>query len=282
MRGPSGGLPWALRIPASCTTGPSPGRPLPRAQNGHPQQVVPQQVGGPSLSLARCVSAGTQAGLCGALCSLWEHPQGQGPKRLPLQSAPAPSHACGHNCNFPPQEAGRLHPGGRGWWVRGEGFPSRAKGLQGAGRHLLFRHPGRMVVAPGPLLCGTSQACQSRDAQLGRTGRGRWQPQLDLFSAVPPPVNLCHPRDASDQIWGFLHAVIGSQEVLTGLGRRLPRDTGGKWLSHDLGAWARDESWFPILTSVLLASLPGPGRAKGHSEGAWSRLWLLSPLLLIN
>ena len=73
-----------------------------------------------------------------------------------------------------------------------------------------------------------------------------------LLCSTPPPANLCHPRDASDQIWGFLHTVIGSQEVLTGLGRRLPRDMGRKWLLHDSGAWARDESWFPTLTSPLL------------------------------
>ena len=57
---------------------------------------------------------------------------------------------------------------------------------------------------------------------------------------------------------------------------------GRKWLLHDSGAWARDESWFPTLTSPLLAPLPGPGRVKGHAEGAWSWPWLLSLLLLIN
>lgn len=114
------------------------------------------------------------------------------------------------------------------------------------------------------------------------TGEGQMAAAVGPLLCSAPPVNLCHPRDASDQIWGFLHTVIGSQEVLTGLGRRLPRDTGGKWLSHNSGAWARDESWFPILTSLLLAPLPGPGTVKGHAEGAWSRPWLLSPLLLIN
>ena len=83
----------------------------------------------------------------------------------------------------------------------------------------------------------------------------------------PPPANLCHPRDASDQIWGFLHTVIGSQEVLTGLGRRLPRDMSRKWLLHDSGAWARDESWFPTLTSPLLAPLTGLGRVRGTQRG---------------
>ena len=33
----------------------------------------------------------------------------------------------------------------------------------------------------------------------------------------------------SDQIWGFLHEIIGSREVLTGLSRQLPRDAGYEW-----------------------------------------------------
>lgn len=190
VRGPSGGLPWALRIPASCTTGPSPGLPLPRAQNGRFLQVVPQQTGGPSLSSARCVSPGAQVGLCGALCSPQEHPRGQGPKHLPLQSAPGPGHACGHNCNFPPQEAGKLHPRGRGWWVRGRRrLPLQGQGATGGWMASAFQAPGEdggSSGTPAPRhLPGLPES--GRPAwQERRPGRGRWQPQLDLFSAVPP------------------------------------------------------------------------------------------------
>lgn len=247
---------------------PPAGRP---SAGGRPQPVLGQvrvswNAGGALRGPVQPVGAPTRAGPQtppSAKCPspqprLW--PQLQLSSSGSRQAPPRGTRMVGQGRRLPLQGQGAT----RGWTASafqaprkdggGSGTPAlrHLPGLPESGRPAWQDREGQMAAAVGPLLCSA------------------------------PPVNLCHPRDASDQIWGFLHAVIGSQEVLTGLGRRLPSDTGGKWLSHDLGAWARDESWFPILTSVLLASLPGPGRAKGHSEGAWSRLWLLSPLLLIN
>ena len=183
--------------------------------------------------------------------------EGRDPNASALQGAPAPGHTCGHNRNFPPRKAGKLHPRERGWWVsRNRRLPLQGQGATGGWTASAFQAPGEDGGGSGPLLPDTSQACQRRDTQLGRTrglGRGQMAATVEpLLCSTPPPANLCHPRDASDQIWGFLHTVIGSQEVLTGLGRRLPRDMGRKWLLHDSGAWARDESWFPTLASPLL------------------------------
>lgn len=58
----------------------------------------------------------------------------------------------------------------------------------------------------------------------------------------------------SDQIWGSLHGVIRLQEALTGLGRRLPRGAGWKWLLNTTGAWACEKGWIPAAPSPLLPS----------------------------
>ena len=90
MRGPSGGLPGLSGSRRPARPGPLLAPP-PQGTEWAPPAGRPSAGGRPQPVLARCVSAGTQAGLCGALCSLREHPRGQGPKRLPLQSAPAPA-----------------------------------------------------------------------------------------------------------------------------------------------------------------------------------------------
>lgn len=116
--------------------------------------------------------------------------EGRDPNTSALQGAPAPGHTCGHNCNFPPHEAGKLHPRERGWWLsRKRRLPLQGQGATGGWTASAFQAPGEDGGGSGSLLPGTSQACQRRDTQLGRTGglgRGRWQPQLNLFSAAPP------------------------------------------------------------------------------------------------
>lgn len=77
---------------------------------------------------------------------------------------------------------------------------------------------GLGIPAPAGPARGRTPSSEGPEA----AGKGRWQPKLNPSSAAqwpPQPV-------PSDQIWGFLHGVIGSQEALTGLGRRLPRVSG--------------------------------------------------------
>lgn len=90
--------------------------------------------------------------------------------------------------------------------------------------------------------------------------RSRWHPEVNPFSAGSPPIRATHVTP-SDQIWGSLHKAIGSQEVLTGSGRRLPRDTGWKWLLSRMGSPACDKaaSSAPfLLRACPLACPPSP------------------------
>lgn len=116
--------------------------------------------------------------------------------------------------------------------------------------------------------------------------RSRWHPKLNAFSAGSPPIRATH-MTPSDQIWNSLHKVIGSQEVLTGLDRRLPRDTSWKWLLSCMGSPACDQaaSSAPfLLCPCPLTCPPSPiaGVRRSWSTGrVWPVLcWTLHFLLL--
>lgn len=126
---------------------------------------------------------------------------------------------------------------------------------------------------------GTCPACQRQDTQLGRV-RGLGEEQMPakvepLLRSIPPT----HDTRVlpSDQIWGFLHGMIGLREALTGLGRRFPRDTSWKWLLHRTGDGYGLRARFQPCS--LLSFPPGLGQGQGRAEGAPRGPWFLSPLL---
>lgn len=56
--------------------------------------------------------------------------------------------------------------------------------------------------------------------------RSKRHPELNPFSAGSPPIRAAHMAP-SDQIRSSLHKVLGSQEVVPGLGRSFPETPAG-------------------------------------------------------
>lgn len=208
-------------------TGPSPA--LPQAQNGCPTPGRPSAGVWPHPVLR-------QVHVTWGRATLWVPPKPAGtPTRAGTQTpllsrCPRPwPHPVATTATSSSTEAGKLHLRARMVGQGAESFPSKARVLRGLdGICFSGTWGGRWWLGPLPprhLLGQPGGTPSSEGLEAWRQADGSHQLNSSLQCA---PANLCHPRDASDQIWAFLHTVIGSQEVLTGLGRRLQEAPGGE------------------------------------------------------